>query len=72
MPFALAALVGLALLATPARASGIDPRGVLAVAVDRPDGASDLRLVSGSGIAFEDRGESDLKGIGVRRLFAVA
>ncbi|TMJ97989.1 MAG: adenylate/guanylate cyclase domain-containing protein [Actinobacteria bacterium] len=29
-------------------------------------------LVSGSGIAFEDRGESDLKGIGTRRLFAVA
>jgi class 3 adenylate cyclase len=28
-------------------------------------------LVSGSGIAFEDRGESDLKGIGRRRLFAV-
>jgi Tol biopolymer transport system component len=49
MPFAVAALVGLALLATPARASGIDPRGVLAVAVDRPNGASDLRLVSGSG-----------------------
>ncbi len=29
-------------------------------------------LVSGSGIAFEDRGERDLKGIGARRLFAVA
>ena len=29
-------------------------------------------LVSGSGIAFEDRGEADLRGIGTRRLFAVA
>ena len=29
-------------------------------------------LVSGSGIEFEDRGERDLKGIGARRLFAVA
>jgi class 3 adenylate cyclase len=28
-------------------------------------------LVSGSGIAFDDRGESELKGIGSRRLFAV-
>jgi class 3 adenylate cyclase len=28
-------------------------------------------LVSGSGIAFDDRGERDLKGIGTRRLFAV-
>ena len=29
-------------------------------------------LVSGSGIAFEDRGEHDLKGIGPRQVFAVA
>jgi len=29
-------------------------------------------LVSGSRIEFEDRGEHDLKGIGPRRLFAVA
>jgi len=28
-------------------------------------------LVSGSGIAFEDRGEHDLKGIGLRQVFAV-
>ena len=28
-------------------------------------------LVSGSGIAFEERGEHDLKGVGPRRLFAV-
>ena len=28
-------------------------------------------LVSGSGIAFEDRGERDLKGIGTRQLYAV-
>jgi len=29
-------------------------------------------LVSGSGIPFDDRGEAELKGIGMRRLFAVA
>lgn len=29
-------------------------------------------LVSGSGIRFEDRGERELKGVGVRRIYAVA
>jgi uncharacterized protein YndB with AHSA1/START domain len=27
-------------------------------------------LVAGSGLAFEDRGEAELKGIGTRRLYA--
>ena len=29
-------------------------------------------LVSGSGIAFEDRGEHELKGVGERRIYAVS
>jgi class 3 adenylate cyclase len=29
-------------------------------------------LVSGSGILFEDRGEHELKGVGERRIYAVA
>ena len=29
-------------------------------------------LVSGSGIEFDDRGEHELKGVGTRRIFAVA
>ena len=29
-------------------------------------------LVSGSGIVFEDRGEHELKGVGERRIYAVA
>ena len=29
-------------------------------------------LVAGSGIAFEDRGEHELKGVGERRIFAVS
>jgi hypothetical protein len=29
-------------------------------------------LVSGSGIEFEERGEHELKGVGARRIYAVA
>ena len=29
-------------------------------------------LVSGSGILFEDRGQHELKGVGERRIYAVA
>jgi class 3 adenylate cyclase len=28
-------------------------------------------LVSGSGIAFDDRGDHELKGVGTRRIYAV-
>jgi class 3 adenylate cyclase len=49
-----------------ARVTDCADRGELLVSAAVP------LLVAGSGIAFDDRGEHDLKGVGQLRLYAVA
>jgi class 3 adenylate cyclase len=51
---------------TGARVAGLAAPGEVLVSATVRD------LVSGSGLAFEDRGEHALKGVGERRLYAVS
>jgi class 3 adenylate cyclase len=54
----------MAYMSTGARIAAAGSAGDVLVSVTTRD------LVAGSGLAFEDRGEIELKGIGARRLYA--